>query len=496
MSHRHTVASIVLSGLLLVRGDDAQGQQTCLTVTPTARGAITGFLQTPAERPWLQAHSITTTSAAQLTDLTDAADAALCRKMDSTLAISPAYYLRAGTYVIATGAQPKGVIPGRLSGRDLGRDIFVFDSTGRWVHSPGEDSPIAPPDLRLATASAGSAELRWTNRDPSVTSILVQRASGSASYGTIGTLSGAAASYTDATAAAGTPYRYQLVAVNAAGGMDLSNQVSVTIGDPGSLARTTTGLIFRDDFNRADGAPGSNWTAESGSWSISNGELRAVTTQAANTVLRLNGFTSRRDFLVQVTSARSSLINYGTMWVRRSSGFYQMDLGASSDAGRANVPRLYRNNGFWGLLAFGVTPSVADTMYGVSYSLADKEHRMWVNGIRQFVVQEATNTDLPAGGFAFNTYGNVSGGIVRFDNLVICAGRTVTVTGLPSGYRLRVAGLLSALAVAGTAATLDLLGVEFPIGQIEVLDSTGAVVKSLAPPDGVWGGDRYSLNGL
>lgn len=496
MPHRQVVSSIFVCGVLLAPASAAQGQQTCLTPTPTARGAITSFLQTPTESTWLQAHSITATSAEQLAALTDAVDAMLCRKMDSTLAISPAYYLRSGSYVIASVAQPKSVIPGRISGRDLGRDIFVFDSTGRWIHSPGESVPIAPPDLRLATALAGAAELRWTNRDPSVTSILVQRASGAGSYVTLGTVTGSTTSYLDATAVAGAVYRYQLVAVNAEGGMDVSNEVPVTIGDLGSLTRTTTGLLFRDDFNRADGELGADWTAESGSWTISNGELRAVTTQGANTVLRLNGFANRRDFHVQVKNARSNLVNYGTMWVRRSSGFYQVDLGASSDAGRANVPRVYRNNGWWGLLAYGVTSAVTDTAYRVSYSLADKEHRLWVNGIRQLVAQESASTDLGAGGFAFNTYGNVSGGVVRFDNLVICSDRIVTITGLPAGYRLRIAGLLSELATAGVSVTLDLMGTELPLPQIEVLDSTGAVVKVFAPADGVWGGDRYSLNGL
>jgi len=40
-------------------------------------------------------------------------------------------------------------------------------------------------------------------------------------------------------------------------------------------------------------------------------------------------------------------------------------------------------------------------------------------------------------------------------------------------------------------ATVDLLTVPFPQAVIEVLDESGAVVESIAPEDGVWGGDVY-----
>jgi hypothetical protein len=43
--------------------------------------------------------------------------------------------------------------------------------------------------------------------------------------------------------------------------------------------------------------------------------------------------------------------------------------------------------------------------------------------------------------------------------------------------------------------TLDLFGTQLPAAQVEILDNTDAVVKVFAPTDGVWGGDRYSLNG-
>jgi hypothetical protein len=228
-NNRLTPTPYFLVCLLLAPLSTAQAQTRCWTVTPAARSAITSFLQDPTERPWLERHGISALAAEELVPLTDAADAALCRKIDSTVADPAMRYLRAGAYVIATTHQPIVVVNGVIHRRDLGNDMFVFDSTGRWVHSPGEIVPIAPTDLRLAAASPAAAELRWTNRDSSVTRIQVQRATGAGRHATIATLSATATSYIDTTAAGGEVYRYQLVAVNAEGGMDLSNEVSARI---------------------------------------------------------------------------------------------------------------------------------------------------------------------------------------------------------------------------------------------------------------------------
>jgi hypothetical protein len=129
--------------LLLTPLAATPAQQTCLTATPTARAAITAYLQDPDERAWLDAHGITATSADQLTPLADAIDLPICRRMDSTLKMVPAYYLRAGSLVIATTAQPVNLRPGVIGSRnDLGNDLFVFNSAGRWIHSPGDpESP-------------------------------------------------------------------------------------------------------------------------------------------------------------------------------------------------------------------------------------------------------------------------------------------------------------------------------------------------------------------
>jgi hypothetical protein len=51
-------------------------------------------------------------------------------------------------------------------------------------------------------------------------------------------------------------------------------------GGGSNLARTTSGIVFSDTFNRADGSPGGNWTADQGTWAISSNVLQ--NTSAAN----------------------------------------------------------------------------------------------------------------------------------------------------------------------------------------------------------------------
>lgn len=495
MSHRYDVTSLAILGLLFAPLAVAGGQQTCLTVTPTARADITSFLQDPAESTWLQAHSISATTADQLTPLTDAVDAGLCRKMDSTLAISPAYYLRAGSYVIATVLQPMDAVPGRITRGDLGHTLFVFDSTGRWIHSPGENAPIAPPDFRPTTAMAGNVELRWTNRDAAVTSYRVQRATGSGAYSTLVTVAGNATSYLDASATGGTAYRYQLVAVNAAGGTGLSNEVTVTVADPGPVTRPTTGLLYRDDFNRADGPPGADWVSETGLWTIASNELQINIGYFADGVVRLAGLPVRKDFHIQVMSSRSQLGNYAAVYARRVGGtLYLADLGSSSEQG--GKPRMYRQtNGAYTVLGYGTFQSTANTKHRLTFSVLGGERSSWSNGALQVSVTDATPANDIAGSLSLNAYGSGAAGTVRFDDLIINSSRSVTIAGLPAAHRLRVAGLLSPRSTNGAAVAVDLLGTQLPADRIEILDANDVMVKIFTPADGVWGGDRYSLNG-
>jgi hypothetical protein len=253
-------------------------------------------------------------------------------------------------------------------------------------------------------------------------------------------------------------------------------------------------LLFRDDFNRPDGAVGSDWVAESGTWQIVNNALQTSVAQSQTAVLRLGALANRQDYHVQLRSSRSQLINYAPMMVRRAYNMmYQLDLGSTNEAG--GVPRLYRLNGWWNLLKYGTFKSVADSSYRITFSAIGSSLRVWINGGREITAEDGLGGNLVPGNFALQAYAGSVPGTMRFDDVVICSGRTITVTGVPVGYRVRVVGSVSPPAGSGGTVTLDLFGTQLPAAQVEILDNTDAVVKVFAPTDGVWGGDRYSLNG-
>jgi hypothetical protein len=120
--------------------------------------------------------------------------------------------------------------------------------------------------------------------------------------------------------------------------------------------------------------------------------------------------------------------------------------------------------------------------------------RVWLDA--QLVVN-LTSTVLDG---AVGTVGLRDGGSSpadgSWDDVVVTRSNSVSIAGLPAGYSLRVAGLYSLVETPGATATVDLRGLKFPIAKIEILDVKNAMVKELAPSDGVWGGDRYSLNGV
>jgi hypothetical protein len=70
----------------------------------------------------------------------------------------------------------------------------------------------------------------------------------------------------------------------------------------------------------------------------------------------------------------------------------------------------------------------------------------------------------------------------------------VASSGLPAGFKLRVAGIVStAAAGAGDTVSVDLLGTRLPVARLEILDASNTLVKTYTPSNGVWGGDYYSM---
>src|SRR5439155_11542233 len=118
---------------------------------------------------------------------------------------------------------------------------------------PDTEAPSAPGNLVATAIGVSQVHLSWTasTDNVGVTGYLVERQDpGSPSFVQVGTSTGT--SYNDTGLVAGSAYSYRVRATDAA--QNLSQYSGV------ASAMTLTGIAASDNFNRADGGLGANWT--------------------------------------------------------------------------------------------------------------------------------------------------------------------------------------------------------------------------------------------
>lgn len=248
------------------------------------------------------------------------------------------------------------------------------------------------------------------------------------------------------------------------------------------LTRASTGLLFADSFNRADGVPGANYNypyaPQSGGVAIASGKLILQ----AGTIVGVTaaGFTSRRDMHHQLIGSRASLGGYLTTYTRWQNIDNHFDY---SHRLNNNPPQFYlRLASTYYLIGAGTfNTEVANTPVRYTISALNTDWRAWSNGVLQ-----ASTTD---GGLSVvGTVAVGAGGTtIAVSSIIVCAARTITVNGLPAGYKTRVGALVSAAAVAATPLVLDIAGSLLPVALLEILNASNAVVISTVI--GVYGGD-------
>jgi hypothetical protein len=282
-----------------------------------------------------------------------------------------------------------------------------------------------------------------------------------------------------------------------AGGATLDAVVGVIGGDSWgyaattisttSVTRTTAGLLFADDFARADGAPGANWTIESGAWDIFGNRLRGQPGSGAAIDIRLAALAARVDMHVQVTTSRSLLTNYLSLMARYvvgSGNHYLADIGGTGDGTDPDRSRLYRYTGGYTRLGGGVPMhSFVNTLRRSTFSVIGATQRHWVDGVAASSAADNTVGNQGAGVLRFDAVGVGGAGTMFIDDVVVCSGRTLIVSGLPAGYGI-ACGPYATSEVAGTA-TLDLLETDLP-ARLYVFNATGALIALFA---GTYSGD-------
>jgi hypothetical protein len=272
----------------------------------------------------------------------------------------------------------------------------------------------------------------------------------------------------------------------------------VTNGGQGTIQRTVAGLIFQDDFNRVDGAPGSNWEIQGNPsfWSITGNVLRAHPTAATlQQILVANSAfgAARGEMVVQarmrrVGTARTAFPGIQARHDAAGAGsFFRWVITNSWDASTDEFHRTLAG----GNTILSTSPSYPNNPWQ-QYKLAvrDSQQQGWKDGVlRVNLADAALNGVTGRAGFSSGWYTSTSD-YHEFDDFAVYTRNVVTMSGLPPGYKLRV-GTRTAVGAGGTA-TADLLEDLCPRANIEVLDASGLVIARLTPSGGVWGGDSYS----
>lgn len=278
-----------------------------------------------------------------------------------------------------------------------------------------------------------------------------------------------------------------------------SHQINIGAGiaprrrSGGALTRTVLGLIFTDAFGRADGAPGANWSIESGAWAIVGGKLQVTLADANAVWIKCVGAGSLTDCCVTADVFRSSTVGNASLATRRTAvnTHYLGDIGSQFDASDSNRSRIYRIvAGAATRLTGGATGFAGGITQRHSFTCAYANTlELHLDGIAQTGAVDATPIAGP-GDVCLIAQGN--GMTATFDNVFVTKGRTVKVTQLPLGYKVRCNGLTSAGASGTGIIDLDLGGPAYPIATgVEILTAADVVVATLAGD--VYGGDEFSL---
>ena len=198
----------------------------------------------------------------------------------------------------------------RVRANDAAGNLGPYsNSASATTPSPDGQPPSAPGTLSASPFSATRVDLSWgaAGDNVAVTGYHIERCQGAGctNFAQIATVSGSTLSYSDTGLSASTSYSYRVRANDAAGNLgNYSNTASAT-----TSADSTAGS---DDFNRADGGLGANWTGVSdGGLSISSQAVVGSSAGVAGDIWTGQTYASDQYSQVEVTSTQLT----GGQWI-------------------------------------------------------------------------------------------------------------------------------------------------------------------------------------
>lgn len=310
----------------------------------------------------------------------------------------------------------------------------------------------------------------------------------------------------------------------------------------GELVLATAGLLFFDDFQRADGPvgdsliePDPSWVTSRQTagdartkdqvWYIENGKLCCDVGASASFHYLLANIDPQLQAVVSVIGDAPPIVantrTYGVGAIARYS---------LSDAPEPNTVRMIESHtdlanqmGGDGLYSAWLEANAQDPTFTFSEwcalnntfadfpagdPLTEVRHILALGELsgaldvwgefevpgqlaRVTVTGDNALVDLPAGLFGLRLSHNGEQPVYRFSELAIYRSEQVSCSGVQDGDVLRIGSYESAPA-SGGVATVDMKGERFPLAETVELLRGGSVVASL-DPGGVWGGDVYEV---
>lgn len=286
------------------------------------------------------------------------------------------------------------------------------------------------------------------------------------------------------------------------------------------MRRTTSGLIFHDDFHRADGAPGDPWVKDAehnGTWEIFNNRLRCKVVAIHETqvgdhkpyILRCNQATATVGRCVQARMLFRDA-SFLTNNVARLNSDWATGGAISGWQAKTSVSTAQE----WVVRTASVTNGPT---HAIGKNYVSGEEELWKLDIGSGFMSNYRH------GSALEVFWNAPGGpgvnyvgqgaltaelsnaaatnhYLYFLEFWEMTGNGITVTNLPAGHKGKViqsGGLnpcsFTAVEVGGTAL-IDPLYMQFPATKVQHLDAANVVIDEITPPDGPWGGDVYDAS--
>lgn len=264
-----------------------------------------------------------------------------------------------------------------------------------------------------------------------------------------------------------------------------------------SIARTTTGLIIRDQFNRADSdTVGNNWNEafNAADIRILSNELKHDAVSQNSRVFRPADEAGDQDLILQVNCRQE---NYGVLhlYVRAAtdlSQYYDFVISANN-----NQYRIIRNGVTEVSLTTGLSGGVDRLLRGIlEKDGSDVKLRLYTavlpnrqNMTTTPVLTLSWTDTSPLTNSGKST--GLQGGWNQdwWDEYFVC-GRGIVVTGLESGYKVKLDSG-TPVVESGGSVSFDVDAKPLPYTTITILDGADNPLESLTPSGGIFGGDEF-----